>query len=65
MKAIFGALLTIVIGLALLPVVNTFVENASVNQTATTTTLLALVPIFWVLAVVAIAAALAYKSFAK
>lgn len=65
MKAIFGALLTIVIGLALLPVINEFVAQAQVNQSATTSTLLALVPVFWVLAVVAIAAALAYNAFKK
>ena len=56
-------LLTIVIGIALLPVVQSFVDGA--NQTGTNKTLLDLVPLFWILGVVGVAAIVGYRAWKK
>ena len=65
MKAIFEALLTIVVGLALLPVVREFVGAGQQNATSAESTLLILVTLFWVLGIIAVAAAIAYKGWKK
>ena len=62
-KGIFGGLIVIVIALALLPVVNDFVDTASVNQSSTVTLLLSLIPFIWVLVAVGVAVALLYQAF--
>lgn len=63
MKAIFEALLTIVVGLALLPVVREFVSQGQNGSTAAESTLLTLVTLFWVLGVIAVAAGIAYHGW--
>jgi hypothetical protein len=61
-KTLLEGLVVIVIGLALLPVVISFVTSAKVNTTGAVPTLLDLVPVFWVLVVVGVGAAMIYKS---
>jgi hypothetical protein len=61
MKDMIKALIVIVVGVALLPVVQAFIDGA--NATGTSATLLGLVPFLWILGIVAGAAVLAYHSF--
>lgn len=61
MKAIFGALIALIVMLALLPVVQSFVSGA--NVTGSSATLVSLIPLFWVLAAVGIAVALGIQAY--
>lgn len=63
MKGLFEALITIIIGLVLLPVVRTFVVSGQNGSSSSESALLSLVTLFWVLAVVGIAALLVYKGY--
>lgn len=63
MKGLFEALITIIIGLVLLPVVRTFVTSGQNGSSSSESALLSLVTLFWVLAVVGIAALLVYKGY--
>ena len=62
---IFEALITIVIGLALLPVIRTFVAAGQNGSSTSESILLGLVSLFWVLAVVAVAVYMAKKGMGK
>lgn len=62
---IFEALITVVIGLALLPVVRAFVESGQNGSTASESILLGLVSLFWVLGIVAVAVFMAKRGIGK
>lgn len=59
-KDIMSTLLAIVIGLALTPVVGTAATDAAENLTGAAATLVGLVPLFWVVIVLAIGASAVY-----
>lgn len=61
-EGIFEALLIIVVGLALLPVVRSFVDASEVNASGSEVLLLGLVTLFWILGVVAVAIMVARRS---
>lgn len=58
-----GGLLVIIIGLALLPVVTAFADIASANASATTAPLIDLIPLFWVIAIVALTVGVVFLGF--
>lgn len=63
MRGIFNALIAIILMLALLPVVQSFVSGA--NVTGTQATLINLIPLFWILAAVGVGVGIgiaAYKN---
>ena len=53
---ILEALITVVVSLALLPVVRDFVATAIPNSTTSETVLLGLISLFWIIATVALVA---------
>jgi len=63
MSGLFEALIAIVIALVLFPVVSSFVTTAQINASATSSTLLGLIPLFWVLGAVGLAVGLIYHGF--
>jgi len=57
----FPALIAILIGVVLYPVVTSFIDSA--NATGTNATLLNLVPLMWILGIVGVAVALGVHAF--
>lgn len=60
-KNMMMTLLLIVIGLALTPVVSSSATTAAINLTGASATLIGLVPLFWVIIILAIGAAAVYE----
>ena len=60
-----GALITIVIGLALLPVVRSFVATGQENATASESSLLGLVTLMWIFAVIGVAVSIGIAAYKR
>ena len=61
--AFTGALIAIIVGLALLPVVQEFANDSKAQDNSSQDKLIDLIPLFWVLAVLAVAVAMTVAGF--